>query len=70
VRCRPWPSGPPRSASDPRYERLAEVDALIEDTSKASRQLGWQPSVLVPELAQIMVDAEMVAIGGTELREA
>lgn len=49
---------------DPRYERPAEVDALIGDASKASRVLGWEPSVLVPELAAIMVDAESRALEG------
>jgi GDPmannose 4,6-dehydratase len=48
---------------DPRYERPAEVDALIGDASKASRVLGWKPRVLVPELAAIMVDAESRALG-------
>jgi GDPmannose 4,6-dehydratase len=44
---------------DPRYERPAEVDALIGDASQAERVLGWKASVLAPELAQLMVDADM-----------
>jgi GDPmannose 4,6-dehydratase len=47
---------------DDRYERPSEVDALIGDYSKAKRLLGWEPKVRVPELAQIMVDAEVRAI--------
>lgn len=49
---------------DPRYKRPAEVDALIGNPSKAERKLGWRPSVLVPELAALMVDAEIRAITG------
>ncbi|MCX4860842.1 GDP-mannose 4,6-dehydratase [Streptomyces canus] len=44
---------------DPKYERPSEVDALIGDASKARETLGWQPTVLVEELARIMVDADV-----------
>lgn len=44
---------------DPRYLRPSEVDALIADGSKAESVLGWKPTVLLPELAQIMVDADI-----------
>lgn len=44
---------------DARYERPTEVDALIGDYGKAQRELGWQPSVLTPELVKIMVDADI-----------
>jgi GDPmannose 4,6-dehydratase len=44
---------------DPKYERPSEVDALIGDASKARDVLGWKPSVLVDELARIMVDADV-----------
>jgi GDPmannose 4,6-dehydratase len=47
---------------DDRYERPSEVDALIGDYSKAKRLLDWEPKVRVPELAQIMTDAEVAAI--------
>ena len=47
---------------DDRYERPSEVDALIGDYSKAKRELGWEPTVRVAELADIMVDAEVQAI--------
>jgi GDPmannose 4,6-dehydratase len=47
---------------DERYLRPAEVDALIGDASKAEAVLGWKPSVLAPELARIMVDADRAAL--------
>jgi GDPmannose 4,6-dehydratase len=47
---------------DDRYLRPTEVDSLIGDPSKAADILGWKPEVLTPELAQIMVDADMEAL--------
>lgn len=44
---------------DERYVRPSEVDALIGDASKAAATLGWQAQVLAPELATIMVDADL-----------
>jgi GDPmannose 4,6-dehydratase len=44
---------------DPRYERPAEVDILIGDSSKAKKILGWEPKVRFHELVRIMVDADM-----------
>jgi GDPmannose 4,6-dehydratase len=44
--------------TDVRYERPAEVDALIGDASKAARQLGWKPATGWRELAELMVDAD------------
>jgi GDPmannose 4,6-dehydratase len=44
---------------DPRYERPSEVDALIGDAGRARSVLGWTPSVLTPELAALMVDADV-----------
>lgn len=52
---------------DSRYERPAEVDALVGNASKAERRLGWRPSVFVPELAALMVDAEIRAIADLPL---
>ena len=43
---------------DPNYFRPAEVDALCGDASRAQRELGWTAKVRVPELAQLMVDAD------------
>src|SRR5271167_2145809 len=44
---------------DDRYLRPTEVDALIGDASKAERVVGWRASVRAPELARIMVDADI-----------
>ena len=48
---------------DPRYERPAEVDLLIGDARKAREKLGWEPKVRFHELVQIMVDADLAAVG-------
>ena len=50
---------------DDRYLRPSEVDSLVGDPSKAARLLGWKPEVLPPELAKIMVDADMSLLGST-----
>jgi GDPmannose 4,6-dehydratase len=47
---------------DERYLRPSEVDDLVGDASKARRVLGWQPTVHAPELARLMVDAEMAVL--------
>ncbi|ORL28708.1 GDP-mannose 4,6-dehydratase [Prescottella equi] len=47
---------------DERYLRPTEVDALIGDASKAEQRLGWKASVETPELARIMVDADIEAL--------
>jgi GDPmannose 4,6-dehydratase len=41
---------------DQRYFRPTEVDALLGDSSKARRALGWQPRVGFRELVRIMVE--------------
>lgn len=45
---------------DKRYERPTEVDLLIGDPAKATKQLGWVPQVRFKELVKIMVDADLV----------
>ena len=52
---------------DERYQRPAEVDSLVGDSSKATRVTGWTPKVLTPDLAKIMVDADMKSIESTGL---
>ncbi|SPM41112.1 GDP-D-mannose dehydratase [Mycobacterium numidiamassiliense] len=47
---------------DERYLRPTEVDALVGDASKAERLVGWRASVRTPELARIMVDADIAAL--------
>lgn len=47
---------------DERYLRPTEVDALVGDSTRARTALGWEPKVLTPELAQIMVDSDIKAL--------
>jgi GDPmannose 4,6-dehydratase len=44
---------------DERYTRPAEVDSLVGDCAKITHVTGWEPQVLTPELARIMVDADV-----------
>jgi len=46
---------------DQKYIRPTEVDALIGDPSKATRELKWQAKTHWKELAELMVDADMAA---------
>jgi len=46
---------------DQKYIRPTEVDALIGDPSKATKQLKWQAKTHWKELAELMVDADMAA---------
>ena len=49
---------------DAKFLRPTEVDELIGDASKAKQRLGWEATVLPPELAKIMVDADIARLGG------
>lgn len=49
---------------DDRYLRPTEVDSLIGDASKAAKKLSWTPKVFAPELARIMVAADVVELSG------
>ena len=44
---------------DERYVRPTEVDALIGDTSKATKKLGWSATTHWRGLAELMVDADL-----------
>lgn len=44
---------------DDRYLRPTEVDSLIGDASKAHVALGWKAKTLTPQLAELMVDADL-----------
>ncbi len=46
---------------DQKYIRPTEVDALIGDPSKATKDLKWQAKTHWKELAELMVDADMAA---------
>ncbi len=56
-------SGATRVVVNPRYFRPAEVDQLLSDSTKARRELGWEPRVGFEELVKMMVDADLEAIG-------
>ncbi|WP_181765615.1 GDP-mannose 4,6-dehydratase [Streptomyces albidus (ex Kaewkla and Franco 2022)] len=47
---------------DAKYERPSEVDALIGDAGKIETVLGWKPTVLWPDLARLMVQADISAL--------
>ena len=44
---------------DERYLRPTEVDELVGDPSKVQEKLGWKAQTMVPELARLMVDADV-----------
>ena len=43
----------------PKYFRPSEVDILKGDSAKASRIIGWNPSVKFSELVEIMMSADL-----------
>jgi GDPmannose 4,6-dehydratase len=47
---------------DERYLRPTEVDALVGDARRANAALDWTPKIHTPELARIMVDADIEAL--------
>ena len=46
---------------DKSLRRPAEVDALLADSSKAEKELGWRPRKTFPELVELMVEADLEA---------
>lgn len=48
---------------DARYLRPAEVDLLIGDPTKVKQKLGWEPSVTFEQLVNLMVEADLQALG-------
>ncbi len=42
------------------FVRPLEVESLCGDASKARQMIQWDPQILAPKLAQIMVDADLV----------
>ena len=44
---------------DPWYFRPSEVDLLQGDSSKARKELGWEPKVSFKELVKLMVDHDL-----------
>jgi GDPmannose 4,6-dehydratase len=51
-------------AIDDSLKRPAEVDHLIGDRSKASRDLGWEPQTSFEQLIRLMVDADLRLLSG------
>jgi GDPmannose 4,6-dehydratase len=49
-------------ALDPKLIRPAEVEHLIGDHAKATKQLGWKPTVDFVALVKMMVDADLVRV--------
>jgi GDPmannose 4,6-dehydratase len=49
--------------TDARFYRPAEVDFLQGDSSKARRELGWQPKLRFEALAELMMRADLDALG-------
>ena len=45
--------------TDPRYERVSDVEYLCGDASRALGQLGWYPRIKFRELVKLMVDADV-----------
>ena len=52
-------SGQCITAIDPRYYRLAEVETLLGDASKAAAKLGWKPKISFSELVSEMTAADL-----------
>jgi GDPmannose 4,6-dehydratase len=44
---------------NPKFYRPAEVDLLIGDPQKATRELGWKPETTVEQLCDMMVRADL-----------
>ncbi len=53
---------------DERYLRPTEVDLLIGDPAKARQKLGWEPSVTFEQLVNLMVEADLKALGLVPLK--
>ncbi len=56
--------------TDPAFLRPAEVDLLIGDPAKATRLLGWAPSVDFKGLVTMMVDADLARLSRSPHAEA
>ncbi len=51
---------------DPAFWRPAEVNRLLGDSSKARERLGWVPKVTFEALVEMMVDADMERLSGSQ----
>ena len=50
--------------TDEKFFRPAEVDLLVGDSSKARKELGWEPTVRFDGLVRMMVDADLELLTG------
>jgi GDPmannose 4,6-dehydratase len=50
--------------SDPKFFRPAEVDYLLGDPTKATRELSWKPNTSFEQLVKMMVDSDLRALDG------
>jgi GDPmannose 4,6-dehydratase len=48
---------------DPQFYRPAEVDLLLANPAKANEKLGWKPRVTFQKLVEMMMDADLKALG-------
>ena len=48
-----------RVKTNPQFYRPAEVELLVGDPSKASRELGWKPSMDFDSLVSAMVESDL-----------
>lgn len=49
---------------NPRYFRPTEVELLLGDPSKMENELGWKRKVDFKELIRMMIESDLMAIGG------
>jgi GDPmannose 4,6-dehydratase len=45
--------------TSPQFERPLEVESLLGDPTKAREIINWRPRLLAPEIARIMVEADL-----------
>lgn len=50
--------------SSQKFLRPTEISAMVADSSKAKKKLGWEPAVSFEELIQMMVDSDLALVGG------
>jgi GDPmannose 4,6-dehydratase len=49
---------------DPGLARPADIEEVVANPSKAKRELGWEATVAFEELVELMVRADLDALGG------
>src|SRR5262249_9646970 len=48
---------------DPGLARPADIEELVADPTKAKRDLGWEPRTSIEEVVEMMVRADLDALG-------